>query len=185
MHDPWLSDFLTAEALSAGPFRPHVYSLRYKIAIPLEEDIAKFQIVHSEIPIIVQGPRHFTRTWEHFYLESLETTVSIQAPWDSAASVSATKSYAVWSAATEKWLLDVLPEASLQHQGRAANIAFKDSKVVIGNRVDHVFATAALSFWEHLITQLRTLIGHYRHGAEELFIKVGQQIGKMLEDIDK
>ena len=166
---PELQDFAAVAPLLDHPFKPHVVGVKLELRVQPEMDIGYVLRVPKEIPIAF-GPRQCHDTWWHHWNQQQSIFPLIEAPWAQGADRAATIQYARWSRAAESYLLSVYPEGfeSEEYMGRGSDITFREAAGSFNNRLDHIYATPQVSFWERLGNSLRVIVGHIKRGKENL-----------------
>ena len=121
------------------------------------------------------GPRLPQDDWSSHWLAAQAIEPDLQVPWDSTASIEATRLYARFGHAVESYMLATDPFATPGHFGRASRIAFSEQEVSFANKQDHIYASPTCSYWEQLGSRVRLLRGLLRNGTQAPIM--GETIG--------
>ena len=166
-----LHPHIQVEPFLDHPFQPHTVGVSFFIDIEADLDFCYILRQPKEIDI-APGPREVGDTWwAHWNLQQ-ETFPEIEAPWAQGADRAATILFSRWSRAAESYLLSTFPEGQGDEafMGRGSEISFQMAPGVLTNRVDHIYATPNISFWERIGNSLRTAKAHV---ANKSFLLLG------------
>ena len=115
-----------------------------------------------------------------------ETFPIIDAPWTQGADRAATILFSRWSRAAESYLLSTFPEGQGDeaYMGRGSEISFQLAPGVLTNRMDHIYATPKLSYWERIGNSLRTAKAHAANNSFEALDGILKILDKQINEVD-
>ena len=107
-------------------------------------------------------------------------------PLGSGADRAATILFSRWSRAAESYLLSTFPDGQGDEadMGRGSEISFQLAPGVLTNRMDHIYATPKLSYWERIGNSLRTAKAHAANHSFDALDGILQILDKQINEVD-
>ena len=180
-----LQPHIRVEPFLDHPFKPHTVGVSFFVNIQADLDFGYILKQPKELDVSL-GPREVGDTWWCHWNKQQCSFPTIAAPWAQGADRAATILFARWSRAAESFLLSTFPEGQddEEYMGRGSNVSFQLAPGVLTNRIDHIYATPSISFWERIGNSLRTAKAHAVNSSFSALDGILQILDKQVIEID-
>ena len=112
-------------------------SIRLTLDLAFEPDQGKLMVCPTELAETF-GPREIDDDWATHWLNAQKVEPELQVPWDTSASIEATRMYARFGYAVESYMLSTSPYASFSQCGRARRLTFHTHTVHFTFKYEHL-----------------------------------------------